>query len=91
MKYRPCNLTTIFLVVTTPYNVALITCYMDITLINQQPCGKVLYEAMQNSIIKRVKRIFIVQALGVVINVLSLFKWNKLRPVAIARNERTKE
>lgn len=45
-----------------------------------RPCGKVLYEAMQNSIIKRVKRIFIVQALGVVINARSLFKLNELRP-----------
>lgn len=56
-------LTTIFLRVTTPYSVALITRYMNIMVINQRPCGKVLYEAMQNSIIKRVKRIFIVQAL----------------------------
>lgn len=56
--------------------------------INQRPCGKVLYEAMQNSIIKRVKRIFIAQALGVVINFSSLFKMNKLRPVAIGRNKR---
>lgn len=61
---------------------------MDIIAINQRPCGKVLYEAMQNSIIKRVKRIFIVQALSVVINVRSLFKQNELRPVAIACNER---
>lgn len=57
------NLTSIFLRVTTPYTAALITCYMDIISINQRPCGKVLYEAMQNSIIKRVNRIFIVQVL----------------------------
>lgn len=57
------NPAAISLRVTTPYKVALITRYAAIMSINQLPYGKVLYEAMQNSIIKRVKRIFIVEAM----------------------------
>lgn len=56
-------------------------------VINQQPCGKVLYEAMQNSIIKRVKSIFIASSTAVVINAFIIQTVQRMPPVDINCDE----